>query len=132
MRSYDRSYGGDRGRRSAGRYDSRDFGGEPGPFTGWYPGAYWAGAPMFGWGGMDGWGWPPYVPAGVGRYPEQLTPRRSPRESGTYGRGGDEAARRWAERYGYDIEFSIHPRQRSSGSYGRYDRDWRRGRNAGW
>jgi hypothetical protein len=82
---------------------------------------------MFGWGGMDGWGWPLYVPVGVGRYPDRLTPRRSPRESEAYGRGGDRAARRWAERYGYDIEFSIRPGDRP-----RYDRDWRNGRSAGW
>lgn len=126
MRRYDRGYRGDRERPRAHSYD-RHFARGRDPFTGWYPGAAWAGAPMFGWGGMDGWGWPPYVPVGVGRYPDEITPRRDPRESASYGRGGDEAARRWAERYGYDIEYSIHPRDR-----GRYDRDWRRGRNAGW
>lgn len=136
MGRYDR--GDYRRGRSGGRgYAERDLGGEPDPFTGWYPGAYWAGAPMFGWGGMAGWGWPPYVPVGVGRDPAEYTPRRDPRESATYGRGGDEAARRWAERYGYDIEYSIRPRGggraggpadrgRAAGGSGggRYDRGW--------
>jgi hypothetical protein len=126
MRSYDRPY---RRPRSRYDYDTRELGGRPDPYTGWYPGAYWAGAPMFGWGGMDGWGWPPYMPVGVGRYPGEERPRYRPRESPAYGRGGDEAARRWAERYGYDVEFSIHPRDRPRG---RYERDWRAGRSAGW
>ena len=38
--------------------------------------------------------------------------RVPPRQSPTYGRGGDRALRAWAERYGYDVEFSIPPRHR--------------------
>lgn len=34
------------------RYDRYDRWREPAPFTGWYPGAFWAGAPMYGWDGM--------------------------------------------------------------------------------
>ncbi|CAN5668472.1 hypothetical protein BH23GEM6_BH23GEM6_20800 [soil metagenome] len=127
MSRYDNS-----GYRRSGvrRYGSPDYGARgPAPFSGWYPGAYWAGVPMFGWAGAGDWGWPAQVPVGYGAYPEP--PRRSPRESGTYGRGGDEAARRWAERYGYDIEYSIQPRQRGNRSGG-YDRDRQRGRQAGW
>jgi hypothetical protein len=120
---------GRRGRR--GGYGSSDYHRSGAPFPGWYPGAYWAGAPMFGWGGMEGWGWPAYDPVGLGPYPDQPGPRRSPRESTAYGRGGDEAARRWAERYGYDIEFSIRPRQHTSQNR-RYGRDYRPPRRGGW
>jgi hypothetical protein len=38
--------------------------------------------------------------------------RVPPRQSPAYGRGGDRAVRAWAERYGYDVEFSIPPRPR--------------------
>ncbi|CAA9306296.1 MAG: hypothetical protein AVDCRST_MAG68-844 [uncultured Gemmatimonadetes bacterium] len=38
--------------------------------------------------------------------------RVPPRQSPAYGRGGDRALRAWAERYGYDVEFSIPPRHR--------------------
>lgn len=89
-----------------GRYDRELYRDAGGPWTAWYPGGFWAGAPMFGWGGLEGWGWPPLAPVGYGPPP----PRRSPRESPAYGRGGDRALRRWAERYGYDIEYSIPPR----------------------
>lgn len=112
MPRYDRAYGREYGRATEdrGRYPSRG----PAPFTGWYPGAYWAGAPMFGWMGLEPWAWPPYAPYGpygANFYGADYTPRRRPEESPTYGRGGDEAARRWAERYGYDIEYSIRPRR---------------------
>jgi hypothetical protein len=122
------------GRRSRGsRYGSSDYQRARGTFPGWYPGAYWAGAPMFGWGGMEGWGWPSYGPVGPWRYPADFEPRRTPRESAAYGRGGDEAARRWAERYGYDVEFSIRPRHSNSAPHNRgYDRDWTHPRRAGW
>jgi hypothetical protein len=116
-------FGGGYGRRRpAARYGSGDYDRVRASFPGWYPGAYWAGAPMFGWGGMEGWGWPAYGPVGPWWYPDDYQPRRrSPRESTAYGRGGDEAARRWAQRYGYDIEFSIRPRPVEPGnpSYGR-------------
>jgi hypothetical protein len=113
-------------RRRTGRYESRDYRATQAPFPGWYPGAYWAGAPMFGWGGMEGWGWPAYGAVGPSWYPQDFQPRRrSPRESAAYGRGGDEAARRWAQRYGYDIEFSIRPRQSEPRHPG-----YRRGRGA--
>jgi hypothetical protein len=115
----DRRPGAPRGApRASERYAERDFergrrGGAPlgsvDPFSGWYPGAYWAGPPMYGWGGLEGWGWPPFAPIGYGAPP---VPRRRPAESRAYGRGGDEAARRWAERYGYDIEYTVRPRRR--------------------
>lgn len=88
------------------RYDRDSRGYDRGPYTAWYPGAYWAGAPMFGWGGF---GWPPYAPIGYGAFDRGRLPRRPPRESRTYGRGGDEAARRWARERGYDADFAIRP-----------------------
>jgi hypothetical protein len=107
MRRYDRYDYELRRRAGGGRYDA------PGPWTGWYPGAYGAGAPMFGFAGMEAWGWPPYAPIGRGEPPR--SPRRRPRESAAYGRGGDQAVRRWAERYGYDIEYSIRPGREGPG-----------------
>jgi hypothetical protein len=53
--------------------------------------------------------WPPYPYHGVAPghdRDDRVPPRRSP----AYGRGGDRALRAWAERYGYDVEFSIPPR----------------------
>lgn len=40
-------------------------------------------------------------------------PRRvDPRQSPTWGRGGDDAVREWARRHGYGMEFTIEPRPR--------------------
>ncbi len=48
--------------------------------------------------------------------------RRPPQESPTYGEGGDQAVQRWAQRYGYDLEHQIQPRQgggaQGAGGYG--------------
>lgn len=77
-------------------------------YTPWFPGAYWAGAPMLGWGW--GWGWPPYAPVDFGRYAGDYHPRRRPEESPVYGRGADEAARRYARSHGYDEGYTIPPR----------------------
>ena len=89
----------------------------PPPQLGWLPGAYMGQMPMNGWGWWGGpLDWPPY-PRLRGRYDDSM--RRwgpvDPRQSATYGRGGDLAARRWAERYGYDMEVTIRPER----GYGR-------------
>lgn len=96
-------------------------------FSPWIPGAFWSGAPTMGWAGWEGagvWGWPPYVPVGYGRYARDFArPRRRPQESPTYGRGGDEAARRFARSHGYDAGYEIRPHfDRPAGRRGRYDR----------
>ena len=98
--------------------------------TPWYPGAFWAGAPLYGWGGWADasmWAWAPYGPIGYGRDSQDFAPPpRRPEESPTYGRGGDQAARRYARSHGYDEGYPLQPRfddapRRAS----RYDRDWR-------
>lgn len=76
------------------------------PPANWYPGAYWAGASMLGW----GWEWPPYAPVAIGGYARDYRPpRRRPERSPSYGRAGDEAARRYARSRGYDEGYSIQP-----------------------
>lgn len=92
------------------------------PPAGWYPGAFWAGSPVYGWDGLGGsWGWPSYLPMlPYGDNPD-FQPRRPPRESRTYGRGGDEAVRRWARGHGYDEGYEIQPRERPRRGY---DRGW--------
>ncbi len=117
-------YGGDYRRRGYGRdyaagggygYDyGRSTGvgyGFYGP--GWSPYAAVPGAwdPTLGWAGLP----PPPEYAGwmMGAAPprwEEEPRRMSPRESPEYGAGGDRALRRWAERYGYDFEYTIRPR----------------------
>ena len=78
---------------------------------GWYPGAFWGGAPMYGWGAWGGgWGWPPYAPLGYGTRAPDYPPRRPPRDSPGWGRGGDREVRDWARRHGYDAGYAIHPR----------------------
>lgn len=95
------------------RYDARY--GPPRPPSSWYPGAFWA-APMAGWAGwagVGGWGWPPYGPGVYGPRPRDLPRRpRPPRESPTYGRAGDRAARRFAEGHGYDAGLALRPHPR--------------------
>ena len=99
----------------------------------WFPGAFWAGAPLYGWdawGGAGMWGWAPYAPIGYGRYAADFgAPRRRPEESPTYGRGGDQAVRRYARSHGYDEGYEIQPHferpMRRSPRYDRgYDRRW--------
>lgn len=105
------------------RYDyDRGYRGTPRSFSGWYPGAFWAGMPMYGWGA---WDWMPFPEpfAHPVRPPAGYPPRRPPRESPTYGRGGDEAARRWAESRGYDAGYDIPPRPPRRGP--RYGDGWR-------
>jgi hypothetical protein len=68
--------------------------------------------------------------------------RRAPEESPFYGRDADRGVRRWANRYGYDMQYEIQPRgggygdnQRGSGDRGGYgagSRDRERGQNRGW
>jgi hypothetical protein len=95
-RGYDQGYG-----RDYGPYDA----------TGWMPFAL---APL-GWAPGLGWaGWGPgagFVPPAPPPYGRDYAPRRvSPEQSPMYGRGGDRALRRWAERYGYDFEYTLRPR----------------------
>lgn len=112
------------------RYDyERNFRG-PDRFTRWYPGAFWGGVPMYGWGAFGDagmWGWPPYPPIGYGGYGRELgPPRRRPDQSPTYGRGGDEAVRRYAREHGYDAGYAITPRSaRPPRDRPRYDRGYR-------
>ncbi|HEX2205913.1 MAG TPA: hypothetical protein VHG91_21540 [Longimicrobium sp.] len=124
---YDRAYGGgggyDRGYRRGGGWDAgygdvpnggygtgdgQDF---PYDATGWAPFTL---SPLA-WDPVLGWaGWGPgtgYVPMGYpGRYPRD-EPRVPPRQSPLYGRGGDRALERWAQRYGYEFERTIRPRR---------------------
>jgi len=115
---YDRGYGrgfggGARGYdRGPGRYDRGYQGAPPRPDHG--PPVPFPFVP-FGWDPMMGpMAWPmlPYGAEGAPgpRYDRgyRVPPRRSP----AYGRGGDRALRAWADRYGYDVEFSIPPRLR--------------------
>ena len=116
-RAYDREFGG-RGRRGNGeayngrRYDA-GFGPGPSPYdaTGWMPYTF----SPFGWDPALGWaGWgagTAYVPFASGPDPMRDRPPEPPRRSPTYGRGGDQALRRWAERAGYDIDYTIRPRR---------------------
>jgi hypothetical protein len=110
-RGYDRPFRGGRYDRGfgRGRYDAPyaglgpDY--EPVPFP-FVPFGY---DPMM---GPMAWSVPPaYGPwtGGAGRGPDR-GPRVPPRRSPTYGRGGDRALRAWADRYGYDVEYSIPPR----------------------
>jgi hypothetical protein len=115
----------DLGHRARRGYDA-PFGGPYDPSAGWHPGPL-DGPPYFpsvgpapfipfGWDPMMPWGgWGPgmgYVP-----YTDELPTRRPwrrtpPEHSPTYGRQGDEEARRWAERHGYRVERTIRPRRR--------------------
>jgi|GEM_PF-1685466 len=117
---YDRGYrdhGYDRGYRARG-YDQPRYRDDPFPrgvrppaydATGWAPFAFtpFAYDPTLGWAGWGGdMG---FVPPGrmEDARPRPVPPRQSP----TYGRGGDRAVRQWAERYGYDVEHTIRPRR---------------------
>ena len=119
-RGYDPGFGYDRGFRAGprgydrgfgrGRYDAPyglgpDYGPVPFPFV---PFGY---DPM-----MGPMSWPlPYGAEMGGARPGfryDRDHRVPPRQSPAYGRGGDRALRAWAERYGYDVEFSIPPRHR--------------------
>lgn len=98
------------------RYYDRDFRRRdpmPPPSMAWMPGAFMGAAPMYGWQWWAG----PYA-GGRDDMPATLR-RQPPRQSPTYGRGGDEAVRRWAQRYGYDLEMELRPRPRRGGRYGR-------------
>jgi hypothetical protein len=141
MRGYDAGFGGGRDGRydagfrggRAGRYDA-GFRGRPAsrghgegdghrrgapdlpglpprvPFGATVPMyAPWAMDATFGWAGLASN--PQYGMPGI--LPPYEPPPRRPRESGTYGRGGDRAVREWAARNGYDVEFTIRPRGRT-------------------
>jgi hypothetical protein len=74
----------------------------------------------YGWGyGLGGYG-----ASGYG-YGYDRAYRRDPRESPTYGRGADQAARRYADRHGYDAGYTIRPdrTERFGGTF--YDRGYR-------
>lgn len=123
-RGYGRDYGRDFGARGGGGYGPYGQGYGPSMGTGY--GAYDPGGPPYaylpgGWDPTLGWGgWAQPVPyagwmqgAGMGWGEDDPDPRPAPpRESGTYGRGGDRALRNWARRYGYDVEYEIRPRRR--------------------
>jgi hypothetical protein len=66
---------------------------------------------MYGWGWWGGaWGWPPDAMTDEYSMRDFREPRPvRPEQSGTYGREGDQAARRWARRYGYDVEMTLRP-----------------------
>jgi hypothetical protein len=107
---YDRGYG--RSQRYQRDYDN-NFGRYGTPF----PGAYGYPSARWGWGpiGMAGWGMGmpfgvPYNMPWYGFGDAHEPPRRPPQESPSYGRGGDQAVRRWSQRYGYDMEYEIRPR----------------------
>jgi hypothetical protein len=73
----------------------------------------WRNAPMYGWGWWGGaWGWPPEAMVEPVRPRRDFEGRRAvpPRQSPLFGRSGDDAVRRWAERYGYDFELTVRPR----------------------
>jgi hypothetical protein len=111
-------YGGER--RPAGSGGSRyDEGlgryGTPFPGAAGYPSARWGWGPI----GWAAWGpgmeLSPFAGVPYYGYPdhgEPYQPRRRPEESPTYGRGGDQAVRRWASRYGYDEGYEIPLRRR--------------------
>jgi len=112
---YDRGYGYDCGFRGGPRGYDRGYRGAP-PRPDYGPPVPFPFVP-FGWDPMMGpMAWPmlPYgaegMPAPGPRYDRgyHVPARRSP----AYGRGGDRALRAWADRYGYDVEFSIPPRPR--------------------
>ncbi|HEX7051895.1 MAG TPA: hypothetical protein VF188_16935 [Longimicrobiales bacterium] len=68
-------------------------------------------------------GWPPYEPYAYPPYDYRYVPRLPPEQSPTYGRGGDRAIRRWAQRHGYDAGYVITPRHRPRGRrHGRHGR----------
>lgn len=119
-RGYDREWRGhgregrrppyDRGYRAYddGPFPRRGPGPDGGPYdaTGWAPFAFspFGFDPTLGWAGWGaGTGYVPPPPPD----PRRVPPRRSP----AYGRGGDRELRRWAERYGYDVEYTIRPRR---------------------
>lgn len=109
-RRYEYDYGRQRhGGRPGPRYDAEYGMGGPFPAGGWYgpmgPMGWAAWAP-----GMEFWP----APWGAGNYAPAppRTRREPPRRSPAYGRGGDRTLRRWAERYGYDLEYTIPPRGR--------------------
>lgn len=72
-----------------------------------YPEARW------GWNPISWMMWPGPGAAGYDLEEFYQAPRRPPRESPTFGRGGDRAARRWSQHHGYEIEGTIRPRHRS-------------------
>lgn len=109
-RSYDRDY--DRGDYGPGFV--------PPLWPGWYSPGFFGAVPSLGFGlGYPPAPYPPFRP----RYDRDFSPRR-PEESSMYGRGGDRAVRRWAQRYGYDVGYAIPPRP-SAGARGGYDRPYR-------
>jgi hypothetical protein len=115
---YDRAYGGDqRYDRGAGYGQPSGHGLDLGRYGTPFPGAAGYPSARFGWGpvGWAGWApgmefWPYADAPGYGFDGRMETPRQPPRESPSYGRGGDRALQRWARRYGYDMGYEIRPR----------------------
>lgn len=128
---YDRGFGGGRAGWTGTRYGGTPYGGAGYGNAGYGAGGYgYQGGTHLGYGSYD------YGRAGYDR-----TFRRPPEESPTYGRGGDQALRRWARSHGYDLEYEIQPDRTSGGTYGGmqpgyrvgggYGRDFRGGYGAG-
>lgn len=59
-----------------------------------------------------------YRREGYGYDYDQQYARRRPEQSPTYGEQGDQAVQRWANRYGYDLEYEIDPNRSGGGRYG--------------
>lgn len=119
--AYDRSFRGARGYgRGYGRRYDRGAGLELGRYGTPFPGAEGYPSARWGWGPIGWAAWDPMLGLGTEPMPGMLgygygapapTPRRSPEESRSYGRGGDRELQRWARRYGYDLEYEIRPRR---------------------
>ncbi|NIQ57528.1 MAG: hypothetical protein GWN71_30285 [Gammaproteobacteria bacterium] len=87
----------------------------PDPWGGLYPPVEWGGGIFY---GLEGGGPSPFELYGLSPYdyaydtrrPPDAALRRPPRESSTFGRRADAAARRWAREHGYDAGYAMRPR----------------------
>lgn len=101
-----------RGRGYGGDYDRSGWGARNRGYGGSYGQGRTEGRYDRNYGGWSGYG------AREGYGSEYQYPRRRPEESPTYGEGGDQAVRRWAQRYGYDVAYEIRPRNVGGGQWG--------------
>lgn len=108
------------------RYDRYDRGRFSPAFSGWYPGAFWAGAPMYAWDGNPGW--PPYLGSGFTGYDRHLQPRPPRYDEPVQGRQNQGPRPRYDAGYdrGYGAGYSrVYAPPRRSGLSGgarmRYD-----------
>lgn len=87
----------------------------PDPWGGIYPPVEWGGGVVY---GLEGGGPSPFEIFGLSPYdyaydarrPPREALRLPPRESPTYGRRADTAARRWARAHGDDAGYAMRPR----------------------